>query len=195
MKSFRLLHLIAAAAVIAAYVTAEELGLVHAWLGYAIGAIVVLRLALAGLGAKGFTLHRLRPKLRAAPVGMGGLRHPAIAQVLTLALALNVVGLAATGIAMDQGGTLVGQSMRADDGAEEGGEDDEDSALLGVMIPKAHADDDSGGEADEGPLGEIHEALGSLLIPLVLAHVAYLLVFRFQMARFMLFLPARGSKR
>jgi cytochrome b len=198
MTSFRLLHILFAASVIVAYLTAEELGLVHAWIGYAVGAIVLVRLALALVGKSGFSFHRLRPRLSAAPLGMTALRHPVIAQTLTLALALDVTGLAATGVAMDRGGTLVGQSIRADDDENEaeGRAEHEDASraivdLPGAFIPVAYANDGGAGESEEeeGPLAELHEALGSLLLPLVLLHVAYLLLFRFDLARFMLFIP------
>jgi cytochrome b len=48
----------------------------------------------------------------------------------------------------------------------------------------------------EGALEELHEALGNLLIWLVGAHVAYLLLFKRPLARFMLFLdppPSSGG--
>ncbi|PLK25893.1 hypothetical protein [Novosphingobium sp. TH158] len=107
---------------------------------------------------------------------------------------------------MDQGGTLVGKSIRADDGkrdrhgehGDKRGNDREEehealsapASLMG-LAPAARADGGEGEEGEEGILGEVHETLGNLLLPLVLLHVLCLLVFRFDMACFMLFLPRR----
>ena len=116
MPFFRLYHLLFGAAALAAYLTAEELGLVHAWLGYGIAALLLLRLALGLLRRRGFEFRRLLSRAGAAPLGQGGIRHPAIGHALTLALLVCIGGAAGTGIAMDRGGTLVGQSIRSDDG-------------------------------------------------------------------------------
>ena len=45
-------------------------------------------------------------------------------------------------------------------------------------------------EDNEGPLSEAHELLANLLIAFVGLHVAYLLLFKLPLARFMLFLDA-----
>jgi cytochrome b len=206
MKSFRLLHALFAIASLAAYLTAEELGLVHAWLGYGIGSLVLLRIVLGLAGKAGFSSHRLIPRRSTTPLGMNGIRHPIVAQILTLALALNISGAAVTGIAIDRGGTLTGQSIRAEDGENErgdkahGGEnrreeekDDDEASLFNLATP-AYADDGkSVDDEGEGPLAELHELFGSLLVPLALVHIAYLLAFRFDMARFMLFVPRRKA--
>ena len=202
MKSFRIYHLLLAIGVAVAYFTAEELGLVHAWTGYAVGLLVVLRLVLGLAGRQGFRFARLNPT-SGAPAGQGGLRHPSIGNALTLALILCIAGVDGTGSAMDRGGTLVGKSIRADDGEHEGGgeagEDDEheeEAALLpALIIPPAMAEDgEEGGEEEEGPLAEVHETLGNAILPLALLHIAWLLAFRFAMARFVLFLNPRAPR-
>lgn len=213
MKSFRIYHLFLALGAGLAYFTAEKLGLVHAWTGYAVATLIVLRLVLGLANAQGFRFTRLNPAI-SRPSGQGGIRHPAIGNALTLALALSIAGVAGTGIAMDRGGTLVGKSIRADDGeherhgrgngeqGEEEEHEDEASLLPALFIPPAMADDggegrggeDRGGEGeeDEGPLAEVHETLGNLMLPLALLHIVWLLAFRFQMARFVLFLKPRS---
>lgn len=204
MKSFRIYHILFAIGVATAWLTAEELGLVHAWTGYVIAALVALRLLLGLARRRGFEFRRMIPRGGTAPAGQDGLRHPLIAHSLTLLLFACVVGTAGTGIAMDQGGTLVGKSIRAHDEEREGRgrehEEDEDEALtapssLFGLAPAVRADDDGGedGDAEEGPLGEVHETLGNLLLPLALLHAAYLLLFRLDLAKFMLFLPRRRA--
>ncbi|MBD3730109.1 MAG: cytochrome b/b6 domain-containing protein [Sphingomonadales bacterium] len=200
MNLFRLYHLLFAAACAVAYFAAEEWGLVHAWTGYVVGALLSLRLLAGALRRRGFEFRRLIPRLGGGARGTSGLRHPAIAHGLTLALFASVVGVAGTGIAMDRGGTLVGQSIRAHDGEHR--ERGERAEKLVTLVPQARADDfeqrrehEGGeGEGDEGLLGEVHETLGNALLPLALAHIAYVLLFRFDLARFMLFVPRRRRK-
>lgn len=198
MPFFRFYHLLFGAAALAAYLTAEELGLVHAWLGYGIAALLLLRLALGLLRRRGFEFRRLLPRAGAAPLGQGGIRHPAIGHALTLALLVCIGGAAGTGIAMDRGGTLVGQSIRNDDGeGREHGEheDDEDHEFSLGLIGTARADDGREDGDEGGPLGELHETFGNLMLPLVFAHLAWLLLFRFDLARYVLFLKrARVSR-
>lgn len=192
MQAFRIYHVLFAIGATVSYFSAEEFGLVHAWLGYGIAALIVCRLVLGLMARRGFAFRRLIPRLAPPPNGMTGIRHPAINQVLVLALLASVAGAAGTGVAMDRGGTLTGISIRADDEAREHGRNDreEHEASLG-LIPTAYADEGERKEEEEGLLGELHEAFGSVLLPLALIHAFYLLVFRFDLARFMLFLPRR----
>ena len=178
MPFFRLYHLVFAAAALAAYLTAEELGLVHAWLGYGIAALLLVRLVLGLARRRGLAFRRLMPRPGKAPLNQSAIRHPAIGHALTLALLLCIGGAATTGIAMDRGGTLAGQSIRNHD---EEGERDEDG--------------ERDGEDQGGPLGELHETFGNLMLPLVLAHLGWLLIFRFDLARYMMFLRRRPITR
>jgi len=203
MKSFRLLHVLFGVTVISAYFTAEETGVLHAWIGYLAAVLIMIRVALGLAGRAGFSFHRLTPRLSAAPRNLGGIRHPIIAQALTLVLALVVSTSAVTGILMDQGGTFVGKSVRHEDGGEDHGrhgedgerdhgEGDELSASLFGLVPAARADDGERGEGEEeGPLTEVHEVSGNVMLPLAVLHVLYMLLFRFDLARFMLFAPRR----
>ena len=191
MKKFRLFHLLFAGGVALAWFTGEALGLVHAWTGYAIAALVLLRIALGLARQRGFEFARVLPRLVTPPRGQEGIRHPAIGKAITLALLLAVSTAAATGIMMDKGGTLVGQSIRANDGDEEH-EGRENAALS--LVPAAHAEDGEAREGDEdrhGLLGAVHKTVGNALLPLVVLHMAWLLLFRFELARFILFLPRR----
>lgn len=192
MNAFRIYHLFFAAGALLCWFTAEELGLVHAWAGYVVAALLGLRLVLGLIGKTGFQLRRLIPR-----TGGNGAPHSAIAATLSLALVLAISGTAATGIMRDKGGTLTGNSIRAHDEDDSGDERDEQAAvkpatLLG-LVPSARADDGERGEREEGLLGEVHETLGNLILPLAILHALYLLIFRFKMARFMLFMPRKHS--
>lgn len=201
MKTFRIFHLVLALTVAVAYFTAEELGLVHAWVGYAAAALVGLRLALGMARTRGFEFRRLVPSLGKPPRGQTGLRHPAIGRTLTLALFLAIAGTATTGVLMDRGGTLMGQSIRAHDaerhrGDREREEREASASVINLVAPPANArEEGERGEREESALGEIHETLGNLVLPLVIAHLLYLLAFRFDLARFMLFVPRKPSTR
>lgn len=199
MAGFRIYHILFAVACLVAYFTAEELGLVHAWTGYGLATLLAIRLLLGLARRRGFEFRRLIPRLGAAPRGQDGLRHPAIGHALSLALFSCVLGAAGTGIAMDQGGTLIGKSIRADDGDGEGDEgrgdhdddDEEHFSAFGLIGTALAAEGGEGGD-EEGPLGELHETFGNALLILTAAHAAWLLLFRFPMVRYMLFVPKRA---
>lgn len=180
MNGFRLYHVVFAASVALAWLTAESLGLVHAWTGYAIAALILLRLILSAASVAGFSLTRLKPRFRAQPHGKGGLRNPAIGHLLTLLLLSAVAATAGTGIIMDKGGTLIGQSIRL--------KDDDKREDPGSSDRARHEDEEEG---EEGILAEVHETTGNALLPLVALHVLWMLLFRFDLARFVLFLPRR----
>lgn len=191
MKALRFYHLMLAGTALLAYFTAEELGLVHAWAGYLIAALLAVRLLLGAARQRGFELRRLMPSLAPPPRGQTGIRHPAISRLLVLAILTCVAGAAGTGIAMDRGGTLVGQSIRLhDEDGERGGEGEGSDARI------VNAEEHEGGEREaeeEGPLSELHELFGNLILPLVALHALYLLLVRLELARFMLFLPPRRA--
>lgn len=206
MNAFRSFHVLFALAVIAGYVTSEEFGLAHAWIGYGVATLILVRIVLGVARRRGFEFRRLTPRLGGLALSKAGLRHPAIASGLTLALALCVTGSAATGLAMDRGGTLVGNSIRSHDddherrhGRRHGDDRDEDeharaapSDMLGLASPALAGDgEDEAEEEDEGALGEMHEVFGNALLPLAILHLVYMLIFRFDMARYVLFVPRR----
>lgn len=195
MKALRFYHLLLAGVTVLAYFTAEELGLVHAWSGYVVAALLGVRLILGLARKRGFELRRLVPSLAAPPRGQDGIRHPILSRLLVVAILTCVAGAAGTGIAMDQGGTLTGQSIRLDDGERGGGEHENDDSDEGERASLAADTGEraSGEREDEGPLGEFHEAFGNLILPLVALHALYLLLVRFELARFMLFANPRRT--
>lgn len=175
MQLIRALHAALAALAGLAYVTGEW-GAVHAWLGYGVAAVVLLRLvtALSGRIAGIWTLGLQRFYPHFAGLHFDNvLSHPAVSRVLIAAIAVSVIGATATGIAMDGGRTL---GLAAD-----------------VIVAPAMADEARQDRPKRTPaekaLKEAHEVLANLMLLTVGAHVGYLLLFRRPLARFMLFLP------
>ena len=193
MNRVRLYHAFLATLAIAAYLSGE-IDPVHAWLGYGVAAVIVLRLLWALGGARQVGLMRFYPHFHGLKLGTV-FTHPAISGALLLAIALCLIGVTGTGIALDQGRTFgLGRAemrQQAQPATPElpiiRGDDDEDGEHRG-----GGGEDEEGGEAIE----EVHEVLGNLLMFLVGGHVAYLLLFKRPLARFMLFLkPARRPEQ
>ncbi len=162
---FRLLHWLLAGSFLLAYVTAEEEGLLHAWLGYAVIAVVALRVVLWIVRLRG-----LPPLLPSTTM----LRQPGIGllgRLLTLALLAGIVGSSVTGMMMVDNARLL-------------------TLAAAQAVPAAHADDD-GHESDEGGLllggernewlEETHEVVANGTLLLAGLHVAFLLAYRRQM--------------
>jgi cytochrome b len=178
MHRLRLYHAALAVIVIFAFFS-PEWGRLHLWLGYGVGAMILVRLLLALTGARQLGLSRFYPEFHGLKLD-NLFAHPVISRILLMSIAIALIGVTGTGIAMD-GGRLFGLSpspglapASATQGVEEGDE----------------GGDEGEGE-EEGPLGEAHELLGNLLMGLVGAHVAYLIAFKRPVARFMLFIPSR----
>jgi cytochrome b len=188
MHRLRLYHAVLAVLAVAAYLTGE-LGLIHAWLGYAVAVVIVLRLAAALLGVRQLGLTRFYPDFEALRLDRR-VTHPAISHILLLGIALSLIGTTATGIAMDRGAALgLGTP------AEALPSDIEDDAR-GRGVRKRERE-----HREEGLLAEAHEALANLLLGLVGLHVLYLLLFKRPLALYMLFMatphhtgaePSRG---
>lgn len=172
MTRLRAYHAVLAVLVLAAYFSTEW-GAVHAWLGYGVAVVILVRVIMALTGAPQLGLMRFYPQIDGLKLD-NAFTHPAISRVLLLGIAVCLIGVTGTGIAMDRGRTFKSASSPASGpvaarvetrGEHEGGEDDE------------------GGE--ESPLGEIHELFGNGLMLLVAGHVTYLLLFKRPLARFM----------
>ncbi len=190
MHRLRAYHALLALLVVLAFLS-PEWGPVHSWLGYGVAAMILVRLGLALTGAPQLGLMRFYPHFQGLKLG-SVFTHPAISGALLLGIALCVIGVTGTGIALDQGRTFgLGRAelrQQAQPATPEypilRGDDDED----GERRRGGGEEHDEGDEAVE----EVHEVLGNLLMFLVGGHVAYLLLFKRPLARFMLFLqPAR----
>lgn len=187
MSRLRAYHALLAVLVIAAFLSSEW-GRAHAWLGYGVAGVIVLRLILALTGAPQLGLRRFYPQFRGMKLD-NAFTHPAISRVLLIGIAVCLLGVTGTGIAMDSGRTFgaapppVSQPARGEPRDLEGEERGEG--------PERDSDEDGEG----GPLAEIHEFLGNSLILLVASHIAYLLLFKRPLARFMLFATVRPSAK
>ena len=172
MHRIRIFHAFLALTVLAAYFSAE-MGLVHAWLGYGVAALILFRLIWALSGAPQLGLARFHPSFKDLHL-KGIMTHPAISQVLLAGIALSVIGATGTGIMMDKGRALQPSTLSSFD-------------LSGEHESAGRAD--KSGEISE----EVHEYLANFAIALVVLHVLYLLSFKLPLARFMLFANKSGK--
>lgn len=185
MNRVRLYHALLAVLAIAAYLTGE-IDPVHAWLGYGVAFVIVLRLLWALGGERQVGLMRFYPNFEGLKL-KGAATHPAISRVLMLGIALCLLTVTGTGIAMDQGRSI-GLGSTAERTSVQS------PTELRYADEGEDEEHEGKGEGEEGLLSEVHELAGNLLLPLVGMHVAYLLLFKRPLAKFMLFLP-RSAKR
>ncbi len=187
MNRVRLYHALLAILAIAAYLTGE-IDPAHAWLGYGVSGVIVLRLLWALGGERQVGLMRFYPNFEGLKL-KGAATHPAISRVLMLGIALCLLTVTGTGIAMDQGRSIgLGSSVA-----------EKTMVQSPTELRYAQEDEDEEHEGEEhgedGPLSEVHEIAGTLLLVFVGMHVAYLLLFKRPLAKFMLFLPRTGRKK
>lgn len=196
MKQLRVWHAIIAVLATAAYFT-EDAEPWHQLLGYGVVALIALRLVMALFGAGPLGLQRFYPKFHDLKLGTAA-THPAVSRVLLLGIGLCLLGVSATGILMDQGKTLQSLSGAADSsGIAHGmrsGDDDDQQRFRGHGENGEQHERDR--HDDEGPLGEVHELFANLLVGMVALHVSYLILFKWPLARFMLFIrqPRRAAR-
>jgi cytochrome b len=183
MHRLRAYHALLVVLVVAAYASGE-LGLIHAWLGYAIAVVIVGRILWAATGAPQLGLMRFYPRFEGLKLG-STMTHPAISRSLLLGIGSCLLGVTATGIAMDRGHS-VGLAAVSTERVFAESHKEPQLVLAKADTHEKHEKPDEG----EGPLSEVHEFLANLLMGLVGFHVAYLLLFKRPLARFMLFLDA-----
>jgi cytochrome b len=167
MHRIRIFHAFLAITVLAAYFSAET-GLIHAWLGYGVAALIAFRLIWALSGAPQLGLERFYPSFKDLHL-KGIATHPAISRLLLACIALSVIGATGTGIMMDKGRSLQPASLS--------------SLAFSTESEESEESEDESGEAYE----EAHELLANLAMAFVVMHVLYLLAFKRPLARFMLF--------
>jgi cytochrome b len=167
MHRIRIFHAFLAITVLAAYFSAET-GLIHAWLGYGVAALIAFRLIWALSGAPLLGLERFYPSFKDLHL-KGIATHPAISRLLLACIALSVIGATGTGIMMDNGRALQPASLS--------------SLSFSAESEESEESEDESGEAYE----ETHELLANLAMAFVVMHVLYLLAFKRPLARFMLF--------
>ena len=182
MQGLRAYHAALGLLVIAAFLTGE-LGIIHAVLGYAIAVIIGGRLIAALSGLRQLGLSRFYPQFEGLTLG-NSITHPAISKTLLAGIAACLILATATGIALDRGRTL--------------------GLATSVVVTEAQARDEGreyhrdaegrDAQQEDGILGEAPEGLSNFLMLIVGLHVAYLLLFKRPLARFMLFLAAPNSR-
>ncbi len=174
MSRIRIYHALLATLSVLAYLTGE-LGIVHAWLGYGVAAVVMFRLLWALTGERQVGLMRFYPSFDGLKFD-NALSHPAISKSLLLGIALSLLAATGTGLALDKGEAL--GLANAD------------------FVASAHADDNGPGKHgrdEEGLLSEAHELFANLLLLFVGMHVTYLFLFKRPLANYMLFVPNKSS--
>jgi cytochrome b len=184
MKQLRVWHTLVAILATAAYLT-EDAEPWHQLLGYGVVTLIAIRLLMAMFGAGPLGLQRFYPKFHDLKLGTAA-THPAVSRVLLLGIAISLLGVTTTGVLMDQGKTLQSVSGAAAGGSFvedlRGGENDD-----GPKSGRRGEGDEGEEDGENGPLSEVHELFANLLIGLVALHVSYLVLFKWPLARFMLF--------
>ncbi len=175
ISKIRLYHAFLAILCLATYASGE-IGLIHNWIGYGVALILSFRLLWAFIGPAQLGLMRFYPSFEGLTTE-NWFQHPAISRSLLAGVMLTTIVTAGTGIAMDRG-----QSFNSFQSGVQ--------SSLNSDIRHEDRDDES-----EDMLEEIHEAFANLMLLLVALHVTYLLAFKRPLARFMLFLPGRNSKK
>lgn len=168
MKLVRAYHAVLAILATLAFLSGD-FGLIHAWLGYGVGIVIVLRLLAALSGERTLGLQKFYPQFEGLRLDTA-FTHPAVSRAILAAIALCLIGATATGIALDRG-RAIGLA---------------DAAIITPALADTRHPPRS---LAHRAMKETHEALGNALMLAVGAHVAYLLAFRRPLARFMLFLP------
>lgn len=169
----RFYHATLAVLAILAFITGE-MGLIHAWLGYGVGIVILLRLFWALSGDRQVGLMRFYPDFEGLKAD-NLFTHPAISKILMLGIAISLMAATVTGVAMDKG-RAIGFTNAA-------------------IIAPAYADDgEENEEEEESAIGEIHEFFANMMLLCVGLHVTYLLLFKLPLARFMLFIPPAAKK-
>lgn len=186
LHRLRVYHAVLAGLVVSAYASGE-LEPLHSWLGYAVGAVIVGRLMWAATGVPQLGLMRFYPRFDGLRLGTA-LTHPAVSRTLLLGIAVCLIGVTATGIAIDRGRAVgvatMPQAVKIAEGQQS----------FGMLSAKADSRREEADDKErEGNLSEAHELLANLLMCIVGLHVVYLLLFKRPLARFMLFVD--GAKK
>jgi hypothetical protein len=176
MKRIRIYHAVLAILAVLAYASGE-MGIVHAWLGYAVALVVVLRLLWVLSGERELGLMRFYPRFVGLNQAANHFTYPVISKMLLLGIAISLIGVSLTGIWMDKGESL-------------GLHPQPTSALV-----LADDDDEQHADEEDGWLMETHEVLANLMLIFVGLHVAYVFLFKRSLGKFMLFFPASTAKK
>ncbi len=166
---FRVYHWLLAGLFILAYLTGDDAGLLHLWLGYGLIAVLAWRLLAMLLRLRGYPDMLPHRDGWALPAGQ------AWGRVLILGMVLALAGVLYTGTLMVDNAQALQQG-------------------LGSIMPAARADDGGAGEGSVGTLlgdsEELHELLANGSLVLIGLHLGWLMLYRRRQALAMLALPA-----
>ena len=178
MHKVRFYHAALAIFTVLAFLSGD-FGIVHDWLGYVVAAVLAMRLLWALFNPRQLGLNRFYPNFDGLRFD-NAYRHPAVSKALILGVAVSLIGATLSGVAMD-GGRAIGL---ADAGAN--------ATIVGTALVNGAERAESGDSRDgDGFMEDIHEMLSNLVILFVVLHATYLLLFKFPLARFMLFRDKR----
>jgi len=176
MRRLRSYHAVLAVLVVLAYVTGDDNSL-HAWLGYGVTAIILIRLIWALTGVPQLGLSRFYPHFEGLKLTTV-MTHPAVSRSLLLGIATCLIAVTLTGIAMDRGRAMGVTNQ----------------ASASAVSDRSPGGETHGDSEDESLVGEVHEAFANLLMLLILTHVSYLLLFKRPLALFMPFFHTPAKK-
>jgi 3-ketosteroid 9alpha-monooxygenase subunit B len=208
MQKLRAYHAVLGVLVVFAYLTGEA-GLIHLVLGYAVAGVVVGRIMAAFSGMPQLGLSRFHPHFEGLTLNTAA-THPAISRTLLAGIAAALIAATVTGIQLERSqaprqaaSAVVAPAFIAPAAIAPAAI--APAFIAPAFISPALADSDRErtarapgerrGESgrSEGGSDELHEFFSNLLMLLVGLHVAYLLLFKRSLARFMLFLaPPRA---
>lgn len=171
MRRIRLYHATLGILSLLAYITGD-FGLIHAWLGYGVAIVILIRLLWSLGGERNVGLMRFYPSFEGLDIS-NVFVHPAISKTLLLGIAISLIGVTITGIAMDKGMAIGVSNVE--------------------VVSTAYADDGGNKSEEDGFLSEAHELFANGLLLFVGMHVSYLLLFKRPLAKFMLFMPPKQN--
>lgn len=167
---FRLHHLVFALVFAGAWLTGEDAGTTHQWLGYGLGLLLLVRLGFALWNVAGFP-PLVPPRQFWLYAGTA-----AVGRALTLSLLLGCLLSAGSGIMLSPAFASAAVPMQAavqqGDSTEH---DEEDEAGEGA------------GDREESALVEFHEGVTNATAVLVLVHLGWLVLWRRAALRAMVF--------
>ena len=171
LQRFHVYHWLLAGFFVVAYLSGDDAGLGHAWLGYGLLLLLLFRLATVLTGSRGFP--RLRP---AAGAATGGWSAAIWGKGLIWSMLLAFGLLLVTGVLMVDNAAVV-------------------DAGLQRVLPAAMATSISQLLAGwpQWDAAQWHEQIASLSLVLIALHIGWLLCFRLPMVRWMLGLASHGK--
>lgn len=194
-EKLRLSHTALASLAMCAYLTGEA-GLVHAWLGYAVAVVLLVRVVWGIFGPLQVGISRFLPDI-AGLTQVRVLNHPAVSRLLIAGIVASLLLVTGTGIVMDRFQALPSlakastvsraQALTTPDGAPP-----VNRQILAVSERRELHDEDEGSAGHW--IKELHEAAANMMLLFVGLHVAYLLLFKGKLAASMLFLRATAIK-